>query len=165
VTYPWKDMHSWGFIEVADISLLVPKLSVQSENREFESKGKERYKEEKSGWRTLDIGWGILGSSLPLMKNLQSKFQEIWGKFCQKTGFWPQRVACRTLPWRSGGRNHESFAFLGLSWWNTPAQKLPRHFIKVWVPKRSKNMQKMTSLPLFGHTGSSLGRMHFWRGI
>jgi len=34
---------------VADISLLVPELGVQSENREFESKGKESFKEEKSG--------------------------------------------------------------------------------------------------------------------
>jgi len=34
---------------VADISLLVPALGVQSENQEFESKGKESIKEAKSG--------------------------------------------------------------------------------------------------------------------
>ena len=30
-------------------------------------------------------------------------------------------------------------------------------------PKGKKNTQKVPSMPLFCHTGSSLGRFHFWR--
>jgi len=35
---------------------------------------------------------------------------------------------------------------------------------KILATKRAKNTQKMPSLPLFGSTGSSLGRIDFCRG-
>ena len=41
---------------------------------------------------------------------------------------------------------------------------LPRDFDKFWVAGRVKNTLKMTFLPLFGHTGRSVGKTHFWRG-
>ena len=44
------------------------------------------------------------------------------------------------------------------------AYPLPRYFDKFWVAGRVKNTLKMTFLPLFGHTGSSVGKTHFWRG-
>ena len=44
------------------------------------------------------------------------------------------------------------------------AYPLPRYFDKFWVARRVKNTLKMTFLPLFGHTGSSVGKTHFWRG-
>ena len=62
------------------------------------------------------------------------------------------------------GPNDKWLAVLDLSWEIMNFGAWTRNLGKVWVPKRSKNMQNMTSLPLFWHTGSSLGRMHFWRG-
>ena len=44
------------------------------------------------------------------------------------------------------------------------AYPLPRYFDKFWVARKVKNTLKMTFLPLFGHTGSSVGKTHFWRG-
>ena len=40
----------------------------------------------------------------------------------------------------------------------------PRDFDRFGASKRVKNTLKMTFLPLFGHTRSSVGRTHFWRG-
>ena len=37
-------------------------------------------------------------------------------------------------------------------------------FHQVLGPQKVKKHAKSDLLPLFGHTGSSLGRMHFWRG-
>jgi len=44
VNHSWRDMHTGGFKEVANISLLVSRLDVQNENQ-----GEERIKEGKSG--------------------------------------------------------------------------------------------------------------------
>ena len=41
---------------------------------------------------------------------------------------------------------------------------LPRYFDKFWVAEGVKNTLKLTFLPLFGHTRSSVGKTHFWRG-
>ena len=44
------------------------------------------------------------------------------------------------------------------------AYPLPRYFGKFWVAEGVKNTLKLTFLPLFGHTRSSVGKTHFWRG-
>ena len=41
---------------------------------------------------------------------------------------------------------------------------MAKKFGQALSPQEVKNTQKMTSLPLFWHTGSSLGRLQFWRG-
>ena len=40
----------------------------------------------------------------------------------------------------------------------------PRNLGRFWALKEVKNTQKMTSLPIFWHTGSSIGRMNIWTG-
>ena len=56
------------------------------------------------------------------------------------------------------------FTFLDFSWKIMHAYLWPRDFDRFWASRRVKNTLKMTFLPLFGHTGSSVGRTHFWRG-
>ena len=58
----------------------------------------------------------------------------------------------------------EKFVFLDFSSKFMHAYPLPKDFDKFLVSLRVKNTLKMAFLPLFGHTGSSVGRFDFWRG-
>ena len=104
------------------------------------------------------------------MKKLQPKFQEIWGIF----GIWENFCAkdmlflpVRHTTWRA--------LFIGSSKWKKvyifvffikihDCWCMTKKFGQVLCPQEVKNTQKMTSLPLFWHTESSLGRLKFWRG-
>lgn len=104
-------------------------------------------------WRTLNPNFKKFGTLFAFLKFLG-----------QNTGFSAQRAAppgTRFL-WRSP--NEENSAFMDFSWRNMHAYQCPRKFDKFWAPKRVKNTPKMTFLPLFGHTGSSVGKTPFWRG-
>ena len=47
---------------------------------------------------------------------------------------------------------------------NMLAYQWPRNFDRFWALKKVNNTQRMTLLPLFWHTASSVGRTQFWRG-
>ena len=60
--------------------------------------------------------------------------------------------------------NEKKSAFLDLAWKNMLSYKWPRNLDRFLALKKVKNTQKMTSLPLFWHKRSTVGRTNFWRG-
>ena len=104
------------------------------------------------------------------MKKLQPKFQEIWGifgifaKFCTKNrGF----LSVRRTTWRAlmiGGSKCKKLYIFGFFMKNHDFWCMAKKFGQVLSPQEVKKTQKMTSLPLISHTGSSLKRLKFWMG-
>ena len=56
-------------------------------------------------------------------------------------------------------KNQKFWIFHGKICMPTYGQEILTGF---WASRRVKNTLKMTFLPLFGHTGSSVGKNHFW---
>ena len=142
-------------------------------NQESKGKIKEGNKEEKEAkgaWSSLDFSRGLFSPTSHLIRKLQPKFQEIWGifgdfgNFCVKNRLFLYMHCAPCAALRIGSSKLQMACSLDLSWEIMNFGSWKRNLGELWVPKRSKNMQKMTSLPLFWHTGSSFGRIHFWRG-
>ena len=104
------------------------------------------------------------------MKKLQPKFQEIWGifgilaNFCTKNRVF---LSLRRATWRAlmiGSSKWKKVYIFGFFKKNHDFWCMAKKFGQVLSPQEVKNTQKMTSLPLFCHTGSNPGRLKFWRG-
>ena len=104
------------------------------------------------------------------MRNTQPKFQEIWETFCNFGIFGlKNRFSClmRRATWRallletSFGGKLRIFGFLRKKY---ECPQMARKFCQVLSFQKGQNTSKTPFLPLFGHTGSNVGRTHFWRG-
>ena len=100
-----------------------------------------------------------------LMPNFKKfgKLFDIFEFFMEKIGFSGRCVAPPGTRFWWGPPFKENLAFLDLTWKNMHAHKWPRNFDRFWASKKVKNTSKMTFLPLFGHTGSGVGKTHFWK--
>ena len=104
------------------------------------------------------------------MKKLQPKFQEIWGIFGILTNFGTKNRVF--LPVRRatlyalliGNSKSQKVYIFGFFMKTHDCWCMAKTFGQVLSPQEVKNTQKMTSLPLFWHTGRSLERMKIWRG-
>ena len=146
---------------------------LQDTNKEFEGKPKEgikKEKEEKRAWSTSDIGLSLFGPVWHLIEKPQLKFQEVWiifgilANFCAKNRvFLPVRRATSTAL-RIASSKSQMVCIFGFNMKNHNHWCLDKEFGHDLSLQEVKNTEKMTSLPLFWHTGSSLRRMKIWRG-
>ena len=115
----------------------------------------------------LKIPWPSIvhdgGHSAQISRNL-GHILSILNFFGLNTDFSARRVASLGARLWLGAPLGEKFVFLDFSWKFMYSYPLPRDLDKFWASRRVKNTLKMTFLPLFGHTGRSVGKTHFWRG-
>ena len=103
-------------------------------------------------------------------RTFNPNFKKFGTHFANFVFFWPKHrffSSTRRATWRAliigSSYGVKLYIFL-FSWKVMHAYPWPRDFDRFWASIRVKNTLKMTFLPLFGHTGSRVGRTHFWRG-
>lgn len=100
----------------------------------------------------------------------QLKIQKIWRSFgqfwnfCIKNRFFPSTRSAPRATLKMGRSISQKVSIFGFFMMKNTYSATTKTFHQFFGPQKVKRHAKHDLLPLFGHTWSSLGRMHLWRG-
>ena len=127
-------------------------------------------KTSKKGGQTPDFGKSLFDWEWHSMIHPQLKIQRIWSNFGQfwiffvKNRFLPSTRSAPPATLKMGKSISQKLRIFGFFMTKYTCLATAKTFHQVLSPQKVKKHAKNDLLPLFGHTGSSLGRLHFWRG-